>query len=118
MIRRPPRSPLFPYTTLFRSSLQGSAKDLGYACGGSIFEDLRDVSPVGSAAWIRTRSGIVYAVCSAVKLDLGPAGNRAERPGARAGAWAEDLVFEAGVENRAVPGGQVGRQATNKEREK
>src|SRR5256886_5307346 len=28
MIRRPPRSTLFPYTTLFRSPLQGSAADL------------------------------------------------------------------------------------------
>src|SRR5258708_27493583 len=30
MIRRPPRSTLFPYTTLFRSSTQGSAM-LGHA---------------------------------------------------------------------------------------
>src|SRR3712207_2715990 len=28
MIRRPPRSTLFPYTTLFRSGLQTSAKEL------------------------------------------------------------------------------------------
>src|SRR5690349_24933447 len=27
MIRRPPRSTLFPYTTLFRSSLRGKEKD-------------------------------------------------------------------------------------------
>src|SRR3712207_6858296 len=27
MIRRPPRSTLFPYTTLFRSQLRGSARD-------------------------------------------------------------------------------------------
>src|SRR3712207_7953198 len=29
MIRRPPRSTLFPYTTLFRSLLQGEAVDVG-----------------------------------------------------------------------------------------
>src|SRR2546430_4895727 len=27
MIRRPPRSPLFPYTTLFRSAVRGEARD-------------------------------------------------------------------------------------------
>src|SRR3712207_7555989 len=36
MIRRPPRSTLFPYTTLFRSSCRGSAISLlclaGYEC--------------------------------------------------------------------------------------
>src|SRR5438034_10763122 len=42
MIRRPPRSTLFPYTTLFRSSVaQGengsdeSARDRRYTCGSS-----------------------------------------------------------------------------------
>src|SRR2546422_8375241 len=29
MIRRPPRSPLFPYTTLFRSDLVGRRDDFG-----------------------------------------------------------------------------------------
>ena len=29
MIRRPPRSTLFPYTTLFRSSTDGSGGDVG-----------------------------------------------------------------------------------------
>src|SRR3712207_7487274 len=36
MIRRPPRSTLFPYTTLFRSSLPGlwGATQPGAGCGG------------------------------------------------------------------------------------
>src|SRR3712207_9044381 len=35
MIRRPPRSPLFPYTTLFRSALAAfPARATGAACGG------------------------------------------------------------------------------------
>src|SRR5258708_37848131 len=34
MIRRPPRSTLFPYTTLFRSSLQLREPVLGHKAGG------------------------------------------------------------------------------------
>src|SRR5687767_15682689 len=30
MIRRPPRSTLFPYTTLFRSTAQGNSKSLAW----------------------------------------------------------------------------------------
>src|SRR5258707_14839598 len=33
MIRRPPRSTLFPYTTLFRSAVRG-AQELRIECGG------------------------------------------------------------------------------------
>src|SRR3712207_7744428 len=40
MIRRPPRSTLFPYTTLFRSSVRGSAAAPWTACTG--------LSPIGS----------------------------------------------------------------------
>src|SRR3712207_8395722 len=32
IIRRPPRSTLFPYTTLFRSGGQGNALDIGALC--------------------------------------------------------------------------------------
>src|SRR5437588_6281672 len=32
MIRRPPRSTLFPYTTLFRSRARGHAPDPGHRC--------------------------------------------------------------------------------------
>src|SRR3712207_7235790 len=60
MIRRPPRSTLFPYTTLFRSNLLGAFEDvedlavagpllqqrlLGIACGAGQFDSLeRDVA--------------------------------------------------------------------------
>src|SRR5256884_5901685 len=37
MIRRPPRSTLFPYTTLFRSSSWGRSIAMGLLWGGSIF---------------------------------------------------------------------------------
>src|SRR3712207_8868166 len=36
MIRRPPRSTLFPYTTLFRSMLEGKASVLEVGCGDGI----------------------------------------------------------------------------------
>src|SRR5690348_18014994 len=36
MIRRPPRSTLFPYTTLFRSGIDGQVVDLDF--GGGNFE--------------------------------------------------------------------------------
>src|SRR2546429_2592799 len=37
MIRRPPRSTLFPYTTLFRSLTSGAARFTGHASGRSPF---------------------------------------------------------------------------------
>src|SRR3712207_9127497 len=40
MIRRPPRSTLFPYTTLFRSSLQG--RDPGGVVPAAEYEAVRD----------------------------------------------------------------------------
>src|SRR2546427_5480217 len=49
MIRRPPRSTLFPYTTLFRSA-RGAE--------GSLFEDERRAELDGLAAWAaRTSDG-------------------------------------------------------------
>src|SRR3712207_7160294 len=36
MIRRPPRSTLFPYTTLFRSRVTGSASSSGPGCIGAL----------------------------------------------------------------------------------
>src|SRR4051812_49742339 len=38
MIRRPPRSTLFPYTTLFRSSVGGDAGDVDVAGDGGAVE--------------------------------------------------------------------------------
>src|SRR5256885_8907236 len=34
MIRRPPRSTLFPYTTLFRSRTDEDRRDANFACAG------------------------------------------------------------------------------------
>src|SRR2546422_7783691 len=45
MIRRPPRSTLFPYTTLFRSGLLGNHEMM------NIMGDLRYVTPVNYASF-------------------------------------------------------------------
>src|SRR3712207_8646388 len=36
MIRRPPRSTLFPYTTLFRSAEYDALPGIGHACGHNV----------------------------------------------------------------------------------
>src|SRR3712207_6946390 len=41
MIRRPPRSTLFPYTTLFRSLSVGVAQDVGAALDGVVGDRVR-----------------------------------------------------------------------------
>src|SRR3712207_8734930 len=46
MIRRPPRSTLFPYTTLFRSG-RGGLKTRRYDSGGGWARVRGDVSPAG-----------------------------------------------------------------------
>src|SRR3712207_7458168 len=40
MIRRPPRSTLFPYTTLFRSGLQEAFRDVGWTSADGMLFDL------------------------------------------------------------------------------
>src|SRR3712207_7534485 len=45
MIRRPPRSTLFPYTTLFRSRGQDYVNETLQSCLFSVFEDLGSTDP-------------------------------------------------------------------------
>src|SRR5438477_10441833 len=65
MIRRPPRSTLFPYTTLFRSIITWDENDksgspncstttVGQGCGGQVETVM--ISPVGRLAYKSTRS--------------------------------------------------------------
>src|SRR6202790_5703361 len=42
MIRRPPRSTLFPYTTLFRSTLVGSDPEFGESPKARTYKKIRD----------------------------------------------------------------------------
>src|SRR3712207_8061604 len=58
MIRRPPRSTLFPYTTLFRSQLGDAAEGIGLDHGG-------DRAPRGLRR--RDEAGVL---CPPVRLDL------------------------------------------------
>src|SRR3712207_9468660 len=46
MIRRPPRSTLFPYTTLFRSLFIGILEDSGYLARAALIAD-RTMAKVG-----------------------------------------------------------------------
>src|SRR2546426_6703341 len=45
MIRRPPRSTLFPYTTLFRSNGVGFHPDRAFSCHRHHLHPCRDVAP-------------------------------------------------------------------------
>src|SRR3712207_7741714 len=58
MIRRPPRSTLFPYTTLFRSLLQSSDKpNIIYSWAGGVLREqvkagvIEDLTGVMDGAW-------------------------------------------------------------------
>src|SRR3712207_7413352 len=60
MIRRPPRSTLFPYTTLFRSALCSRAGGDGrrpgrFACQGAGFARLRDDRNISPAPLLEDR---------------------------------------------------------------
>src|SRR3712207_7010555 len=52
MIRRPPRSTLFPYTTLFRSDAQGLPADVGavdaHDIGHAVLHERREPGPVAA----------------------------------------------------------------------
>src|SRR5690349_22044795 len=45
MLRRPPRSTLFPYTTLFRSSVLDGGGELVDSAGGQIAEPVLELNP-------------------------------------------------------------------------
>src|SRR2546429_9764995 len=59
MIRRPPRSTLFPYTTLFRSLVTGAGK--AFSAGGdlSLVEEMAG-NPDAAARTMREASDLVY----------------------------------------------------------
>src|SRR3712207_7980455 len=72
MMRRPPRSTLFPYTTLFRSAFPDIERDFG---GTSL----------GSLSWILNAYAIVFAAL------LVPAGRTADRLGRRSEEHTSEL---------------------------
>src|SRR3712207_8337397 len=62
MIRRPPRSTLFPYTTLFRSQGGGQGKLIPCSTSGSTSPG-GSSSPPGSPCWTRTDGWRTSARC-------------------------------------------------------
>src|SRR5258708_5158601 len=63
MIRRPPRSTLFPYTTLFRSQFFSEQEDRGNAnvivLGSTVADELfggMNVDPIGQVVKVKTTS--------------------------------------------------------------
>src|SRR3712207_6912259 len=59
MIRRPPRSTLFPYTTLFRSVLRGLRRPPGRVASADVLPALpgQDVAPARARRRLRGRGG-------------------------------------------------------------
>src|SRR2546430_9279492 len=74
MIRRPPRSTLFPYTTLFRSqsALSRQISDLEYECGFKLFDR------IGRRLFLTTRGEQLLGDCRGVLGQMGSLGERIE----------------------------------------
>src|SRR3712207_9118460 len=69
MIRRPPRSTLFPYTTLFRSAVLAAAllayySFVGFETSANLAEEVRDVRGVYPRALLGAllTAGVVYVL--------------------------------------------------------
>src|SRR3712207_9325945 len=81
MIRRPPRSTLFPYTTLFRSAVLAAAllayySFVGFETSANVAEEVRDVRRVYPRALFGALlvAGLVYGpVRLAASIVLAPA---------------------------------------------
>src|SRR3712207_9383935 len=100
MIRRPPRSTLFPYTTLFRSNLdEATVSEIE-----SRMEELRGVLDTDDAGQIRAKSEalmesshkLAQAVYERVQAQQAASGATAD--GGGAGASDEEVVEEADYE--------------------
>src|SRR2546425_3877251 len=64
MIRRPPRSTLFPYTTLFRSEVLRRDHGLRRSVGGLVQDELRFLRAVGrSEEHTSELQSLAYLVC-------------------------------------------------------
>src|SRR5258705_8731537 len=83
MIRRPPRSTLFPYTTLFRSCGHASGADPGDPGGHAPAAGDRKSTRLNSS-----HLGISYAVfCLKKKKNRGPGGDPAQQHVCRLRSW-------------------------------
>src|SRR2546422_11665596 len=89
MIRRPPRSTLFPYTTLFRSRLAGLAAAAGFApalylTGNFVFEPL---TPLRKLALVGMGAGLLGWVADLAFKPARMAGIMLGLLGGAASAW-------------------------------
>src|SRR3712207_8695198 len=78
MIRRPPRSTLFPYTTLFRSDDDGTerAVDAGWVVGGAapaVLDRLLEEAPRPSADGAQLKVNMVLARLPRLRSGVDPA---------------------------------------------
>src|SRR2546430_16741007 len=85
MIRRPPRSTLFPYTTLFRSAAQNSRQDRGVVADGSSGGSAQlggEHHVPGLEIWVEgpAEAGDQHGAADAVGGKLGRAGSAAGAP--------------------------------------
>src|SRR2546429_4055122 len=82
MIRRPPRSTLFPYTTLFRSSAQLPGRNLDiYAADLERIEILE--GPQGTVFGAGAEAGVVRYITNKPKLNVPEATMNADRKSTR-----------------------------------
>src|SRR3712207_7330880 len=70
MIRRPPRSTLFPYTTLFRSRLRRSQVEPGYAALFVLFGLTDALEAHAVAPWLILVKGLIFANLLTARLYL------------------------------------------------
>src|SRR2546421_7871716 len=114
MIRRPPRSTLFPYTTLFRSAnvaevvnVVGEVEEKDCL----IPDDMIDTAGTGTeaaAALRRLGAGKNYAVCPPAPLS-GPPGGRPRAPPVDEGAVANTIPLPGHGRLRKLEGAAVAR---------
>src|SRR3712207_7755367 len=98
MIRRPPRSTLFPYTTLFRSFGETVEQLVGRLCGG------RGELPVGHLTGPRDSRRLTEAwqVGAALAESGGPIGRRLQEGVERAEGAPHSHELEPGPEGRGA----------------
>src|SRR5258708_21423940 len=68
MIRRPPRSTLFPYTTLFRSSVQGICVSHAKPVGALLMLTDEQQSFPGAVAFVRV-AAVGTALAGVIRID-------------------------------------------------
>src|ERR1035441_3510271 len=100
MIRRPPRSTLFPYTTLFRSGVSGIRTGTAPRAAGS--DDPRVIFPKATGCTIATMAKFV-AVLSLLFVAVGCG----RKPAEQFAALSEEFVYTTRSEERRV--GKEGR---------